>query len=140
MANKTCGECRYHKNNRCMLPCYTINHPAENSACHHFEVKTPPMTNGDVIRQGGNPDFAEYFVYETGTVFASTLIVDKTFDTYEEAVKATEDYLNAPAESQLNDAIQNVIKDGAKNAIDIHEAAYAPDMNVAAKESEGENK
>ena len=37
-------------------------------------------------------------MYETGTVFASTLIVDKTFDTYEEAVKATEDYLNAPAD------------------------------------------
>ena len=49
MANKSCGECRYHKNNRGMLPCYTINHPAENSACHRFEVKTPP-TNGDVIR------------------------------------------------------------------------------------------
>lgn len=53
MTNKTCGECRYHKNNRCMLPCHTINHPAENSACHRFEVKTPP-TNGDVIRQGSN--------------------------------------------------------------------------------------
>jgi Lar family restriction alleviation protein len=36
----------------------------------------------------------------------------------------------------LQDAIQNVIKDGAKTAIDIHEAAYAPDMNVATKESE----
>lgn len=57
MANKTCGECRYHKNNRCMLPCYTISHPAEYSACHHFEVKTPP-TNGDVIRQMSNDELA----------------------------------------------------------------------------------
>lgn len=54
--NKTCGECRYHKKNRCMLPCYTINHSAENSACHHFEVKTP-TTHGDRIRQKNNaPD------------------------------------------------------------------------------------
>lgn len=57
--SNVCEECRYHKNNRCMLPCYTINHPAENSACHRFEVKTPP-TNGDVIRQGGDYALAHF--------------------------------------------------------------------------------
>lgn len=59
--NNTCGECRYHKNNRCMLPCHTINHPAENSACHRFEVKTP-LTNGDVIRQMSNEELAAIFL------------------------------------------------------------------------------
>ena len=51
--------------------------------------------------------------------------VDKTGDCWE----GVRGWLNATAESHLNDAIQNVIKDGAKAAIDIHEAAYAPDMN-----------
>ena len=133
MKNKTCGEGtswnRY--TNACVY--HELDMDKTNPACGDFT----PITNGDVIRQGGNHDFAEYFVYETGTVFASTLIVDKTFDTYEEATKATEDYLNAPADCQLNDAIQNVIKDGTKNAIDIHEAAYAPDIHVAPAESEG---
>lgn len=50
MKNKTCGECRYYQKNRCMLPCYAMNHWAENPACHHFEEKTP-STNGDKIRQ-----------------------------------------------------------------------------------------
>lgn len=58
MKNKTCGECRYHKNNRCMLPCYAMNHWAENPACHHFEEKTPP-TNGDKIRQMSDEELAE---------------------------------------------------------------------------------
>lgn len=71
--------------------------PNNEKPCEFFEKPMGRIaTNGDRIRQGR--DFAEYFVYETGAVFASTLIVDKTFDTYEEAVKATEDYLNAPAD------------------------------------------
>lgn len=98
MKNKTCGECSWFSEggNRCKL---FINQYifGNRLACNNFKQKP---TNGDVIRQVGNRDFAEYFVYETGAVFASTLIVDKTFDTYEEATKATEDYLNAPAESE----------------------------------------
>ena len=31
-------------------------------------------------------------------MWASTLIVDKTFETYDEAVDATMEYLNAPAD------------------------------------------
>lgn len=103
---KTCGECKYRYayhhdedcNGRCKLSImYRI--PSNKPACSDFEP-IPPPTNGDAIRQDGNRDFAEYFVYETGAVFASTLIADKTFDTYEEATAATEDYLNAPAESE----------------------------------------
>ncbi|MBR1965562.1 MAG: hypothetical protein IKA22_03045 [Lentisphaeria bacterium] len=59
---KTCGECRYHKNNRCMLPCYAMNHWAENPACHHFEGKIPP-TKGDKIRQMSDEELAEKLVY-----------------------------------------------------------------------------
>ena len=106
MNNKTCGECKFRYsypddedyNGRCKLaPVYRI--PSNKPSCSEFE----PATNGDRIRQEGNRDFAEYFVYGTGALFASTLIVDKTFDTYEGAVKATEDYLNAPAESEGED-------------------------------------
>lgn len=100
MENKTCGKCKYFVTSDhldvCVVECDTRR---ADSVCNHRDEFEPKViTNGDVIRQGGNRDFAEYFVYETGAVFASTLIVDKTFDTYEEAVKATEDYLNAPAE------------------------------------------
>lgn len=92
---KTCGECKhYDMHGGCNKIPNTLWIHSTNIACIKFEAKNP--TNGDVIRHGGDRDFAEYFVYETGAVFASTLIVDKTFDTYEEAVKATEDYLNAP--------------------------------------------
>ena len=99
MANKTCSDCRYmlHKDTFEVCTHSMTDTSMFDEACKHFS----PPTNGDRIRQGENHDFAEYFVFETGAVFASTLIVDKTFDTYEEAVKATEDYLNAPAESEV---------------------------------------
>ena len=97
MNNKTCGECRYyeHPAGQCMKVIEYNNCHITDKACEYFEPKV--ITNGDVIRQGGNRVFAEYFVFETGAMFASTLIVDKTFDTYDEAVEATETYLNAPA-------------------------------------------
>ena len=101
MSNKTCVECRYLGNAKETGLCEKRKiclYPEELPACKNFVENKP--TNGDKIRQGGDRDFAEYFVYETGAVFGSTLIVDKTFDTYEEAVKATEDYLDAPAESE----------------------------------------
>ena len=98
--SKKCGECRYYVSNEYSSACTALcDTTSEEQSCMNFE----PPTIGDKIRQGGNRDFAEYFVYETGAVFASTLIVDTTFDTYEEAVEATEDYLNAPAESEAKD-------------------------------------
>lgn len=97
MKNKTCGECRFYNKDFKLCLHWRYEDITESSEfCNYFT----PLTNGDRIRQGGNRDFAEDFVYEAGAMFASTLIVDKTFDTYEEAVKATEDYLNAPAESE----------------------------------------
>lgn len=94
MSNKICGGCKYH--NPISGICIKLGKKPSKTlpSCPYRP------TNGDRIRQGGNRDFAEYFVHETGAVFASTLIVDKTFDTYEEATTATEDYLNAPAESE----------------------------------------
>lgn len=94
--NKTCGECRHFRDKDFKNMCFWKYSYRE--ACADFE----PLTNGDVIRQDGNRDFAEYFVYETGAMWASTLIVDKTFDTYEEAIEATEEYLNATAESGVD--------------------------------------
>lgn len=100
MANKTCGECKYYCNDAAFCSHRGVGWKKKTDMiCKDFQP-IPKPTNGDVIRQGGNRDFAEYFVYETGAVFASTLIVDKTFDTYDEAVDATMDYLNAPAESE----------------------------------------
>ena len=101
MKSKTCGECKnYDIVGQCnkvrvfnLIHDYTL-------ACIKFEAKNP--TNGDRIRQDGNRELAEYFVYETGAMWASTLIVDITFDTYKEAIEATEEYLNAPAESEVN--------------------------------------
>jgi hypothetical protein len=110
-------------------------------------VEKPKPTNGDVIRQGGNRAIAK-FAYKTarthicGTCAFSQLEEGRykcTAEHGQSCIDGIEAWLNAPAKSQLNDAIQNVIKDGAKTAIDIHEAAYAPDMNVATKESEVSN-
>lgn len=101
MGNKTCGECRFFESKE-FICCSSGDEVAEHFiACYNFEpMAKPKPTNGDKIRQDENHDFAEYFVYEIGAMFATTLIVDKTFDTYEEAVEATEDYLNAPAERE----------------------------------------
>lgn len=61
------------------------------------------ITNGDKIRKMSNKELAEYFIYESGAMFASTLIVDKTFDTFDEAIEVAMEYLNAPAESEGED-------------------------------------
>ena len=102
MGNKTtCGECRFYKPYNDAICPYThrMVMPPMTRACSRFE----PPTKGDRIRQECNRELAEYFVYESGAMWASTLIVDKTFDTYDEAIEATEEYLNAPAESEGED-------------------------------------
>ena len=96
---KTCGDCRYMRHKDTFEVC--THGMTETSmfdrACKHFA----PPTNGDVIRQGGDQAMAECCVYEVGNMFVSTLIADKTFETYEDAVDATESYLNAPAEREV---------------------------------------
>ena len=97
MENKTCGECQWYDYHHLLCVVGGDVKPVDCACDSFIPIK---RTNGDVIRQGSNRDFSEYFVYKTGTVFASTLIVDKTFDTYDKAVDATMKYLNAPAESE----------------------------------------
>jgi hypothetical protein len=90
-----------------MLPCHTINHPAENSACHRFEVKIPP-TNGDVIRQMSNKELAKLFILKVmicnGCSEKGALQIKDNpsganiFD--EVCAKNTEAWLNAPAEKR----------------------------------------
>lgn len=97
---KTCGECRHISADSLYckkLLCSLSSRDQVSPFCGEWE----PKTNGDKIRQMSNEELAEYFVYEIGEMFASTLITDKTFDTYESAVDATEAYLNAPAESEV---------------------------------------
>lgn len=100
MENKTCGECQWYDYHHLLCVVGGDVKPVDCACDSFIPIK---RTNGDVIRHDGNRDFAEYFVYETGAVFASTLIVDKTFDTYDEAVDATMEYLNAPEESEGDD-------------------------------------
>lgn len=133
MSNKTCGECRFLSDAKKIGVCEKMKLclcPAELPACSKFERKV--ITNGDVIRQTSNEELAKFFGCLRHLEMCPHAHSDYPCE------KCNLDWLNAPAESQLNDAIQNVIKDGAKNAIEIHEAAYAPDMNVATKESEAE--
>ena len=52
MKNKTCGECRYyeHPAGQCSKVIEYNNCHITDRACEYFEQK---LTNGDVIRQGG---------------------------------------------------------------------------------------
>ena len=141
MWNKSCGDCRFLEGVKKFGICEKQEYPlcpSELPSCSKFEQKV--ITNGDRIHQLSNDDFAEFLTenkcgkciyYDRKNYGACKAPKDKT------CVDGIEDWLNAPAESQLNDAIQNVIKDGVEKAIDIHEAAYAPDMNDAIKESAG---
>ena len=71
MKNKTCGECRYHKNMRCNLPPKTFIIVPETESCRHFTQK-PKMTNGDKIRQMSDEELAMIFVCKMdGGVFYS---------------------------------------------------------------------
>ena len=133
MKNKTCGECRFFESKE-FICCHSGDDTeAHFIACLEFEP-IPKPTNGDVIRQMSNEELAELIDNSCKACAKDVTECDT------ECVNGILAWLNAPAESQLNDAIQNVIKDGAKTAIDIHEAAYAPDMNDGTMiESEGKN-
>ena len=58
LSNKTCGECRgfSESENRCLLLGGRGKAYADNEACRRFSEKKPipSLTNGDVIRQGGD--------------------------------------------------------------------------------------
>lgn len=61
MENKTCGECRYLASVQKMGICEKHGYPlcpSELPACSKFEQKV--VTNGDVIRKGGNAAIVEF--------------------------------------------------------------------------------
>jgi hypothetical protein len=133
MTNKNCGECRHY--NAAMFHCEKHDAMAEpHNTCDDFAAKAPP-TNGEKIITGGTKALVKFHLL--GTCDTCTYY-NKEHTSHNDiclcppdktCADGIEEWLNAPAESQLNDAIQNLIKDGAKTAIDIHEAAYAPDIN-----------
>jgi hypothetical protein len=143
MNNKTCGECKHFDS---VGQCKSVR--VFNSihdwtlACIKFEAKKP--TNGDVIRQGGNRELAEIFddfyngnkcKYCINYISGNCKFDDKHAEYDEGGWVEDKDCIDG-IESWLNDAIHNVIKNGVKIAIDIHETAYAPDINDGTTESE----
>lgn len=61
MSNKTCGECRHLESIEPMGLCKTTGKPlclSKLPACSNFEQKV--ITNGDVIRQGGDKALAHF--------------------------------------------------------------------------------
>lgn len=100
MKNKTCEKCLYYNDHMCDFNAMKVQNT--RIACIHFDPKEKPLTNGDKIRSMSNRELAEDMVYEIGSMWASTLIVDTTFETYEEAISATLAWLNAPAESEVD--------------------------------------
>lgn len=103
MEGFVCGDCKHFDRDLCSCSVkHSVFTREWRDACNLFE-ECSKMTNGDKIRQMSNEELAEYFIYESGAMFASTLIVDKTFDTFNEAIEATMEYLNAPAESKVEE-------------------------------------
>ena len=107
MANKTCGECRYlDKNRYCEF--LDFEPKPQMKGCANFE---PKPTNGDRIRQMSNKELAEMLVYPVkpmninGNIhyeFTSCLLLGKSYPMREQAVFLTMKWLNAPAESEVN--------------------------------------
>ena len=60
MKNKTCGECKHFEVDIVAAKCEKKLWICDDDtpACKKFEQK--PLTNGDVIRQGGNQALAEF--------------------------------------------------------------------------------
>jgi hypothetical protein len=111
MKNKTCGECKYfskYENKCCLLVGRGVTY-ADSDGCMSFVQKLPKViTNGDVIRQGGNRAIAK-FAYKTartqicGVCSFSTIEKGSYKCTAQEGqscVDGIEAWLNAPAESE----------------------------------------
>lgn len=90
MSNNVCGKCHTFDSmhDYCII---AGDRYANSPACHCFADKCQEITSPtvfDCITQ--SPEvLAEDFVYESGEMWMSTLIVDTTFETWEEAHAAT---------------------------------------------------
>jgi hypothetical protein len=101
---KTCGECRYYfeQANFCRL--YAWECIEEDKGCCDDFAKP---TNGDKIRQKSNEQFARDYTHysKTHDLYVARLcpLSKQLWTTYEEALQANLDWLNAPAESEEED-------------------------------------
>lgn len=119
MKNKTCGECKYFKQNEeiCLHDKKHYWSKKEFDACTGFEAK--PVTNGDVIRQGNNRKLAEIFddlysgnkckycIHHAGSSVCKLNPTpyseyDEGYLDDENCLNGFEAWLNAPAESEVN--------------------------------------
>ena len=103
MNNKTCGECKHHKE-KCHCEkfcCYA----GESDFCDEFEpAKKQIITNGDRIRQGGNRALAQFKSEHKCDVCAYAAPLDHAPACLRPDGKVCYDgflaWLNAPAESE----------------------------------------
>jgi ABC-type sulfate transport system substrate-binding protein len=104
--NKTCGECRYFEVDAVAATCEKRLCICDDDtpACKKFEQK--PLTNGDIIQQGGNRAIAK-FAYKTarthicGTCAFATIENGRYVCTAKDGqscVDGIEAWLNAPAD------------------------------------------
>lgn len=118
MKNKTCGECKNY--NTAMFHCEKFDcYAGENECCENFDpVSKPPLTNGDKLRKGSNRELAEIFDdlyngnkcrYCINNISGNCKFEDKHAEydeggwvEDEDCISGFEAWLNAPAESEVN--------------------------------------
>lgn len=99
--SKICGECKNFQK-----VCNFVTPTTNAEECMNFEKKA--RTNRDKIRKMSNEELAKTSIYkETMSdgeiIYRSTLIVNKFFLTKSCAVSVVEAWLNAPAESKVEE-------------------------------------
>lgn len=102
MKNKTCGECRFYNEdfNFCLHWRY-VDITESSGICNYFA----PLTNGDVIRQGGDRALAHFKSEHKCDVCAYAAPIDTVPACQRPDGKVCYDgildWLNAPAESEV---------------------------------------
>lgn len=100
MSNKTCGECKYYCNDAAFCSHRGVGWKKKTDMiCKEFEP-IPKLTNGDVIRQGGN---IELFIYWQKSKCSVCAFDGKdTCSQISSCLDGMMEWLNAPAESEEN--------------------------------------
>jgi hypothetical protein len=111
MANKTCGECRYYhpifEHEGVCIATSDLHKTCDftsDCAIGGFNPKPSP-TNGDKIRQMSNEELATWGMYDLGTcpTFEKRQTCPKRGEcSASEVEDCWRDWLNAPAESEVN--------------------------------------
>ena len=92
MENKTCGECLYYDEPMCDY--HAMKVVSTRKSCKLFDPKTPPITNGDRIRQMSNEELVK--LLGCTRRLANCIHLEDDYPCEQCAL----DYLNAPAESE----------------------------------------